>query len=228
VFLTKPELLNSHSLPVLTLSTLIQGTNDEKVAEAWMNLGNIQTTAGRLVEATISYEEALRIRTLISGYNDISVAHVLLKLGLLSSRQNNYENAKLLFEEYIRLRAEEEDNSPPDQEMAQALTLLGDIQSDTGEKSKAQINWLSAIEIYLSLGYSEEHPKVANLKSRQKNAAAWFSASTMNLHTRDMSDWSSVVDAPLSLFNRLTSINSRSTALPPSRSDNVGVNESTR
>jgi tetratricopeptide (TPR) repeat protein len=171
-----------------------------------MNLGNIQTTAGRLVEATISYEEALRIRTLISGYTHSSVAHVIFKLGLLSSRQNNYDNAKQLFEEYIRLRAEEEDDDP-DQEMAQALTLIGDIQSDTGEKSKAQMNWLSAIEIYSSLGYTDDHPKVAKLKARQKTATTW-----RGLHRRDASDtWSSVVDAHLSLFNRLTSINSRST-----------------
>ena len=169
-------------------------------------MGHVQTTAGRLVEATISYEEALRIRTLISGYNDSSVAQVLFKLGLLSSRQNRYQNAKDLFEEYIRLRAEEEDASP-DQEMAQALTLIGDIQSDTGEKSKAQINWLSAMEIYLSLGYPESHPKVVKLKSRQ--ATTW--GSRLSIHTGDVSDWSSVANAPLSLFNRLTSINSRST-----------------
>ena len=69
----------------LLFTDIFERTNDDKVAEAWMNLDNIQTAAGRLVEATISHEEALRIRTLISGYNDSSVAHVLFTLGLLNS-----------------------------------------------------------------------------------------------------------------------------------------------
>ena len=156
-----------------------------------------------MLEATISYEEALRIRTL-SGGNHKSVAHVLFKIGMLNSRQGNYANAKQLFEEYIRLRAEEEDD--PDQEMAQALTLIGDIQLDTGEKSKAKINWTSAMEIYLNLGYAEDHPKVAQLKSRQKTVPSWFSTSHLggiNV-SRVASDLTSVVDAPLSLFSRLT------------------------
>merc|ERR1712029_602853 len=45
------------------------GSNDARVADAWIQLGNVQTSNGRLVEATVSYEEALRIRTLINGYN---------------------------------------------------------------------------------------------------------------------------------------------------------------
>lgn len=138
------------------------------------------------------------------------MAHVLFKLGLLSSRQSNYDNAKQLFEEYIRIRADEEDD--PDQEMAQALTLIGDIQSNTGEKSKAQMNYSSAIEMYLSLGFAEDYPKVAKLKAKQKSAHPWFNGGRLSgIHALDVSsDWSSVVDAPLSLFNRLTSINSLS------------------
>jgi tetratricopeptide (TPR) repeat protein len=201
----------------------IQGTNDEKVAEAWINLGNIQTTAGRMVEATISYEEALRIRTLSSGYNHKSVAHVLFKLGLLNSRQNNYTNAKQLFEEYIRLRAEEEDD--PDQEMAQALTLVGDIQLDTGEKSKAQINWMSAMEIYLNLGYPEDHPKVVKLKLRQKALPTFGLFAQRRMSSVDVSrvagDLSSVVDAPLSLFSRLAGVPSD---MPDSTENNICVN----
>ena len=77
------------------------------------------------MEATVSYEEALRVRTLINGYNHISVAQVLFKIGSLNSRQNNYTDAKQLFEEYTRIRAEEEDD--PDEEMAQALTLMDDL-----------------------------------------------------------------------------------------------------
>eukprot|EP00956_Cyclotella_meneghiniana_P018047 scaffold29822_cov65-Cyclotella_meneghiniana.AAC.2 len=167
------------------------GTNDEKAAEAWVNLGNVQTSSGRLVEATISYEEALRIRTL---NGDSSIAQVVFKLGVLSSRQNNCTKAKQLFEEYIRLRAEKDDD--PDQEVAQALTLIGDIQSTSGERSKAKMNWSSAIEIYSNLGYPEEHPKVVKLKARQKNEA-WFT----NSRLRGMQD---VIDAPRSLFSRLS------------------------
>jgi len=141
------------------------GKNDERVADAWINLGNVQTNANRIVEATVSYEEALRIRTLAHSYNHKSVAQVLFKIGSLNSRLNRYAVAKQLFEEYIRIRAEEVDD--PDEEMAQALTLMGDLQKETGEKSKAQINWMSAIEIYTQLGYPEDHPKVSKLKSRQ-------------------------------------------------------------
>lgn len=168
-----------------------QGTNDERAAEAWVNLGNVQTSSGRLVEATTSYEEALRIRTLNV---DSSVAHVVFKLGVLNSRQNNCAKAKRLFEEYIRLRAEE--HSDPDQEMAQALTLIGDIQSNSGERSKAKINWSSAIDIYSSLGYPEDHPKVVKLKARQKNET-WFSSSRLS----GMQD---MIDAPRTLFSRLS------------------------
>jgi len=116
--------------------------------------------------ATVSYKEALRVRTLINGYNHISVAQVLFKIGSLNSRQNNYTDAKQLFEEYTRIRAEEEDD--PDEEMAQALTLMGDLQKETGEKSKAQINWMSALEIYQQLGYPDNHPKLSKLRARQK------------------------------------------------------------
>jgi len=149
------------------------GTNDASVADAWINLGNIQTSAGRLVEATVSYEEALRVRTLLNGYNHMSVAQVLFKIGSLNSRQNNYTDAKQLFEEYMRIRAEEEDD--PDEEMAQALTLMGDLQKETGEKSKAHINWMSAMEIYQQLGYPESHPKLTKLRARQKTAPFSFS-----------------------------------------------------
>ncbi|KAL7537757.1 hypothetical protein ACHAXR_008051 [Thalassiosira sp. AJA248-18] len=144
------------------------GGNDARVADAWINLGNTQTTAGRIVEATVSYEEALRIRTLINGYHHISVAQCLFKIGSLNTRQNNYTDAKQLFEEYLRIRAEEEDD--PDEEMAQALTLMGDLQKETGEKVKAQINWCSALEIYQQLGYPESHPKLRKLRVRQRSA----------------------------------------------------------
>lgn len=127
----------------------------------------MQVSANRVVEATVSYEEALRIRTLINGYNHKSVAQVLFKIGSLNSRLNRYTVAKQLFEEYIRIRAEEEDD--PDEEMAQALTLMGDLQRESKEKSKAQINWMSALEIYCQLGYPEDHPKVVKLLSRQKH-----------------------------------------------------------
>ena len=140
------------------------GSNDVRVSDAWMSLGNIQTIAGRLDEATVSYEEALRIRTLINGYNHTSVAHVLFKIGSIKSRQSNYTGAKQLFEEYIRIGAEEEDD--PDEEMAQALTLMGDLQKETNEKSKAQINWMSALEIYQQLGYPDTHPKLTKLRAR--------------------------------------------------------------
>ena len=148
------------------------GSNDERVAEAWINLGNVQTSAGRLVEATASYEEALRVRTLINGYNHLSVAHVLFKIGSLNSRQNNYSDAKQLFEEYMRIRAEEE--ADPDEEMAQALTLMGDLQKETGEKSKAQINWMSALEIYQQMGYPDDHPKLRKLRARQRTVPGPF------------------------------------------------------
>ena len=144
------------------------GSNDVRVSDAWMSLGNIQTIAGRLDEATVSYEEALRIRTLINGYNHTSVAHVLFKIGSIKSRQSNYTGAKQLFEEYIRIRAEEEDD--PDEEMAQALTLMGDLQKETNEKSKAQINWMSALEIYQQLGYPDTHPKLTKLRSRVQSS----------------------------------------------------------
>ena len=147
------------------------GTDDARVADAWINLGNIQTSVGRLVEATVSYEEALRIRTLANGYNHTSVAQVLFKIGSLNSRQNNYTDAKQLFEEYMRIRAEEEDD--PDEEMAQALTLMGDLQKETGEKSKAQINWISAMEIYQQLGYPENHPKLSKLRARQRTVPSF-------------------------------------------------------
>ena len=94
------------------------------------------------------------------------MAQVLFKIGSLNSRQNNYTDAKQLFEEYTRIRAEEEDD--PDEEMAQALTLMGDLQKETGEKSKAQINWMSALEIYQQLGYPDNHPKLSKLRARQK------------------------------------------------------------
>lgn len=160
------------------------GSNDERVTDAWINLANAQTSAGRLVEATVSYEEALRIRTLIHGYNHLSVAQVLFKLGSLNSRQNNYTNAKQLFEEYMRIRAEEEDD--PDEEMAQALTLMGDLQKETGEKSKAQVNWMSALEIYQQLGYQDNHPKLSKLRARQRAVPGPFGFSGR----RSVSDFS--------------------------------------
>lgn len=142
------------------------GFNHAKVADAWISLGNTQMSAGRLQGATASYEEALRIQTLLNGYNHKSVAQILFKLGSLNTRQNNFTDAKQLFEEYMRIRAEEEDD--PDEEMAQALTLMGDLQKETGEKSKAQINWTSALEIYQQLGYPDNHPKLSKLRARQK------------------------------------------------------------
>jgi tetratricopeptide (TPR) repeat protein len=148
------------------------GCNDAKVADAWISLGNTQMSAGRLEEATVSFEEALRIQTLINGYNHKSVAQVLFKIGSLNSRQNNFTNAKQLFEEYMRIRAEEVDD--PDEEMAQALTLMGDLQKETGEKSKAQINWTSALEIYQQLGYPEDHPRLSKLRTRQKTGGPVF------------------------------------------------------
>ncbi|KAL3817278.1 hypothetical protein ACHAXA_003199 [Cyclostephanos tholiformis] len=148
------------------------GLDDEKVADACISLGKNQMSVGRLDEATVSFEEALRIRTLNNGYNHKSVAQVLFRLGLLSSRQNKFIDAKQLFEEYMRIRAEEEDD--PDEEMAQALTLMGDLQKETGEKSKAQINWTSALEIYANLGYPNNHPKVSKLRARQKAGGSIF------------------------------------------------------
>ncbi|KAL7492014.1 hypothetical protein ACHAWT_001279 [Skeletonema menzelii] len=143
------------------------GPTHERVAEAWMNLGNVQASAGKFVESRACYEEALRIRTLDHGYQHRIVAQVLFKIGSLSSRQGKFDDAKKFFAEYIRIRAEEE--SDPDEEMAQALTLTGDLQKETGEKSKAQINWMSAIEIYQQLGYEDDHKKIIKLQERQKS-----------------------------------------------------------
>jgi tetratricopeptide (TPR) repeat protein len=143
------------------------GPTHERVAEAWLNLGTVQASAGKFFDARESYEEALRVRTANFGYHHRLVAQVLFKLGSLNSRENNFDDAKQLFAEYIRIRAEEE--SDPDEEMAQALTLMGDLQKESGEKSKAQINWMSAIEIYQQLGYEDDHKKVMRLHSRQKS-----------------------------------------------------------
>lgn len=143
------------------------GPADERIAEAWINLGNVQASAGRFEEARVSYEEALRVRTVNFGYHHRLVAQALFKIGSLNSRQNNFNDAKQLFEEYMRIRADEE--SDPDEEMAQALTLMGDLQKETGEKSKAQINWMSAIEIYQQLGYEDDHNKIVRLHTRQKS-----------------------------------------------------------
>lgn len=148
------------------------GPNHERVAEAWINLGNVQASAGKLEEARMSYEEALRIRTVKFGYHHRLVAHILFKIGSLNLRQNNFDDAKQLFEEYIRIRAEEE--CDPDEEMAQALTFMGDMQKETGEKSKAQINWMSAIEIYQQLGYEDDHDKIMRLYARQKSLGMLF------------------------------------------------------
>jgi len=166
------------------------GLTHSQVADAWMSLGNIQTTAGRIEEATISYGEALRIRTMNDGYNHISVARILFKIGSLNSREQNYTDAKQLFEEYMRIRAEEEDD--PDQEMAEALTLMGDLQKETGEKSKAQINWMSALEIYEQLGYPDDHPKLRKLKARQR-AVPGFALTRASYSNRSISDLSTVI-----------------------------------
>ena len=99
-------------------------------------------SAGTLEGAAASYEEALRIQTMLNGYNHKSVAHILFKLGSLNSRQKNFTNAKQLFKEYLRIGAEEEHD--PNEEMAQALMLIGDLQKETGKKSKAHLYWMSA------------------------------------------------------------------------------------
>ena len=78
--------------------------------------------------------------------------------------------------------------------MAQALTLVGDLQKETGEKSKAQINWMSALEIYLQLGYPENHPKVMKLKARQ---------STVSLGLLGQTKKSATNVADLTVFNLL-------------------------
>lgn len=148
------------------------GQNDARVADAWIQLGNVQTRAGRLVQAKKSYEAALRLRTLQNGYDNRSVAQVLFKIGSLNSNQNNHTTAKQLLEEYMRIRAKEEDG--PDEEMAQALTLMGDLQKETKEKSKAQINWASAAEIYQQLGYQKTHVKVQKLRDRQQTIRLSF------------------------------------------------------
>jgi len=166
------------------------GPNDARVADAWISLGNIQASAGRLVEATLSYEEALRIQTLANGYNHISVARVLFKIGSINSRQNNYTVAKQLFEEYMRIRAEEE--ADPDEEMAQALTLTGDLQKASGEKSKAQINWTSALEIYQQLGYPENHPKLSKLRARQRTVPSFGFSSSSRKSASDFSVFSGI------------------------------------
>jgi len=137
-----------------------------------MRLGNIQMTAGKLADAIASYEEALRVRTLLKGFNHISVAGVLFKIGSLNMRQNNYSDANQFLEEYLRIR--EEEDGDPDEEMAQALMLMGDLQKEKKERSKAETNWTSAVEIYQKLGYPEDHPKVAKLLSRQSTVRRPF------------------------------------------------------
>jgi tetratricopeptide (TPR) repeat protein len=148
------------------------GFNSSKTSEAWISLGNAQISAGRLEEATISYSEALKIQTLIHGLSHRSVAQILFKMGSLNTRQSKFTVAKQLFKEYMRIRADEEDD--PDEEMAQALTLMGDLQMETGEKSKAQINWSSALDIYHQLGYPGDHPKLSKLISSEQAAGLLF------------------------------------------------------
>mmetsp|Transcript_21043 Transcript_21043/g.42074 ORF Transcript_21043/g.42074 Transcript_21043/m.42074 type:complete len:1988 (-) Transcript_21043:41-6004(-) len=142
------------------------GPAHERVAEAWINLGSVQASAGKFVEARASYEEALRVRSRNHGYQHRLVAQVIFKIGSLSSRQGQFDDAKKFFEEYLRIRAEDSD---PDEEMARALTLMGDLQKETGAKSMAQINWMSAIETYQQLGYEDDHKKIIRLQERQKS-----------------------------------------------------------
>ena len=151
---------------VLTLRQEEFGSNDARVADAWIHVGNIFVSLGRHDEATVSYEEALRVQTHLHGPNHTSVARILLKFGSLYSKQNKLTEAKDMLEEYTRIRATEVDD--PDEEMAKALTMLGDIQKRTGEKSKAQINWTSAMNIYQQLNYPENHSKLVKLRERQK------------------------------------------------------------
>jgi len=133
------------------------------VAGAWIRLGNIQTSAGRLVEANVSYEEALRLRMRHSG--DRPVAQLLFKMGSLRARQKDYARAKKLLKGYMRLRAGEDSN--PDEEMAQALTLMGDLHKETGKRWEAHISWALAAKMYQRLGYPKTHAKLWKVRARQ-------------------------------------------------------------
>jgi tetratricopeptide (TPR) repeat protein len=138
-----------------------------KVADSWVRVGNILVSLDRPDEATAAYEEALRVQKYLNGPNHTFVARLLFKIGSLYSKQHQYTEAKDMLEEYTRIRAAEVDD--PDEEMAKALTELGDLQKKTGEKSKAQINWTSAMDIYHQLNYPSDHSNVLKLRERQKS-----------------------------------------------------------
>lgn len=153
------------------------GLDDVRVANAWIALGNVQTSAGRLSEALASYEEALRLRTLRHGYHDSAVAQVLLKMSALHARRGNHAGADQLLAEYMRIRGEAARRCP-DEEMAQALTTTGDVHKEMGDKARAQICWADAESAYRRLGYPETDTKLLKLRARRDAfpaGPAWLS-----------------------------------------------------
>lgn len=181
---------------ILTVRQAQFGCNDARVADAWVQVGNILVSLGRLEEATVSYEEALRVQTHLHGPNHTSVARILFKFGSLYSKQNKFTEAKDMLEEYTRIRAAEVDD--PDGEMAKALTMLGDLQKEAGEKSKAQINWTSAMNIYQQLNYPEDHPKLFKLRERQKTISFVDSSwNSIDLSWRSVGDFATRQDTGL-------------------------------
>jgi tetratricopeptide (TPR) repeat protein len=181
---------------ILTVRQAQFGCNDARVADAWVQVGNILVSLGRLEEATVSYEEALRVQTHLHGPNHTSVARILFKFGSLYSKQNKFTEAKDMLEEYTRIRATEVDD--PDGEMAKALTMLGDLQKEAGEKSKAQINWTSAMNIYQQLNYPEDHPKLFKLRERQKTISFVDSSwNSIDLSWRSVGDFATRQDSGL-------------------------------
>lgn len=161
--------LSFYNQALAMFETLFDGGDHEKIASLHFDIGCAHAALEQPDAALGHFHTCLLQRKkLLGGHVDdcygAAVAQCLFKLGSLSSRQKKYDDAKQIFEEYIRIRAEGEGD--PDEEMAQALTMMGDLQKETGEKSKAQINWMSATEIYQQLGYPDNHPKLSKLRVR--------------------------------------------------------------
>jgi tetratricopeptide (TPR) repeat protein len=137
------------------------GDEHEKVADAYVAIGNVQSDMEKRKSAMSSYQEALQIRRRLFGPQDESVAAVLQYMGTLEFHAKRLDRALQLLNDFINIR--EGLNTERDGDYVNVLFMIGNIHKMEGDEEQAQSCWTEAYRVFKELGLQDVNPEIAKV-----------------------------------------------------------------
>ncbi|ACI64600.1 hypothetical protein THAPS_269261 [Thalassiosira pseudonana CCMP1335] len=150
----------------IEIRTVLFGADHPNVVSTLQNIASVYKKRKEFDMCTNIHSDILAVRQEEFGTNDVRVADAWVNLGNTQTTSGRIMEATVSYEEALRIRTLT--NGYNHKSVAQVLFKIGSLYTRQNKYGDAKQLFEDALEIYVELGYPEDHPKVKMLRSRQK------------------------------------------------------------